>query len=80
MGVYPEGELLAGRRPGSCWAIVMRLSNALGFEFVHFSTRGNGIDSHSLLDAAPSFSSPSPLPGMRFSSRGNTNLSPRREL
>ena len=33
-------------------AIVMRLSNALGFEFVRFSTRGNGIDFHSLLDAA----------------------------
>ncbi len=33
-------------------AIVMRLSSALGFEFVTLYTRGNGIDFHSLLDAA----------------------------
>lgn len=33
-------------------AIVMRLSNALGFEFVHVPTKGNWIDFHSLLDAA----------------------------
>jgi hypothetical protein len=33
-------------------AIAMRISNALGFEFVHMSTRGNSIDFHSLLDAA----------------------------
>ena len=33
-------------------AIVMRLSNALGFELVHVPTRGNWIDFHSFLDAA----------------------------
>ena len=33
-------------------ALVTRVSNALGFEFVHFTTRGNVIDFHSLLDAA----------------------------
>jgi hypothetical protein len=32
-------------------ALASRLFNALGFEFIHFTTRGNPIDFRSFLDA-----------------------------
>ncbi|MGA8023552.1 MAG: hypothetical protein WB990_11325 [Candidatus Acidiferrales bacterium] len=34
------------------FALIMRVSSAMGFEMVALNTRGHAIDYHSLLDAA----------------------------